>query len=129
MTGKTFLLAGASTFLLALTILFALTLCGCAGSFEEAAKPRLAMHAAAAPRDAARCASLDDGHRAWSAVAKGSAFLASGSGLSVIPIPSDEKTARIAVASGAVVAAGLAAVSVFVADDFAAAWSRECVAP
>jgi hypothetical protein len=108
--------------------LIALCLGGCSGSFEEAAKPRFALSPTPA-RDATRCASLDDGHRTWGGVAKGSAVLAGASGVAVIPIPSDDKTARISVAGGAVAAAALAAASMFVSDDFATAWSRECVSP
>jgi hypothetical protein len=98
-----------------------LLLSGCAGSFEES---RGHVRVGVPPELVQRCAALDDQHRTWGAIEKGSAFLAGASGLAVIPV--QDETARVALASGAVVAGGTAVVSGFVSQDAAVAWSREC---
>jgi hypothetical protein len=100
----------------------ALVLTGCAGSFEEARLVRHGNVAAAPPSQ--RCVSLDSQHRAWGAVAKGAAFASGASGLATIPVRSD--AARDALAVGSVIAGITAATSVYVAEDTAAAWAREC---
>ena len=94
----------------------------CAGSFEEARGPSVRI--GVAPELTNRCASLDDTHRTWGGIEKGSAFFAGASGLAIIPVK--DETGRIVLASGAVAMSGTAVVSAFVSQDAATAWSREC---
>ena len=98
---------------------------GCAGSFEES---RLAgldpqARAAAAPRSE-RCMSLDDAHRTWGAIGKGTAVLAGAEGVATWPVKSDD--AKIGLAIGAGVTAAVAATAVYVSEDYGTTWAREC---
>ena len=111
---------------LALLLLFltALSVSGCAGSFEEARAPK---RLAAAPPPSARCITLDDRHTFWGGAGKFSAALSGASGLSTFPI--EDERARIGLA---VSSAGLAAVAVgasFIAESASESWARECAAP
>jgi hypothetical protein len=96
---------------------------GCAGSFEEARGPSIRL--GASPELSARCDSLDNRHRDWGAVAKGSAVVAGGVG-AVAAIPDVDKTARIAVAGTGLGFAALAAFSVFESEGAATSWAAEC---
>lgn len=103
----------------ALALAFALS--GCAGSFEEARAPHIKL---GAPPLSERCQSLDSMHRTWGAGAKGSGFLAGMSGLATIP--DESKEARIGLAAGAVAMGAVAVTSVFVSEDAATSFVREC---
>jgi hypothetical protein len=103
-------------------VLLALLSFGCAGSFDEARSPHFKL--GAAPPLSERCQSLDSTHRTWGAVAKGSGFLAGVSGLGAIPDTSQEL--RIGLAVGAVTMGAVAVTSVFVSEDAASSFVREC---
>jgi hypothetical protein len=109
-----------------LVAVLALAGTGCAGSLERARAegPRLeaAPDAAAAADD--RCERLDRQHRVWGAVAKGSAVLAGSAG--VVTVPTEDATARAALAGGAVAAAAVAAAAVAVSEGAAESWARDC---
>jgi hypothetical protein len=103
----------------------ALLLGGCAGSLDTARGDGLKLRLAATPSaPTVRCVSLDTAHRTWSGIAEGTAFAAGAAGISIIPI--DDKTGRVLIVSAGVVLGTAAAVSVYVAGDYAAAWAREC---
>jgi len=72
------------------------------------------------------CASLDTTHRTWGAVAKFSGVVAGAGGLATLPIDSDQKTLRTSVAISALLVGGLAAASVYVEQDAAGAYARDC---
>jgi hypothetical protein len=101
----------------------ALLLSGCAGSFEEARIAGAGPHLKATPLSP-HCESLDATHRTWGGVAKFSGALAGVSGLAAIPV--DEKDARIALASGAAAAGAIAVTSVFISEDAASSFVRDC---
>ena len=84
---------------------------GCAGTFEEAGKPRVALGPTAPAPDPATCSSLDAQHRNWSASAVGAMLLSGTAGIVSIPVPSSDNGARIGLVSGAVAAAAWGAVS------------------
>ena len=65
-----------------LIVLLAVGLGGCAGSFEEARDPGVAL---GAPPQSERCGELDDRHQMFGGLAKGSAVLGGGAGLATIP--------------------------------------------
>ena len=93
---------------------------GCAGSFEESrASVRIG-----APELSARCASLDDQHRTWGGIGKGSAVLAGAAGLSVIPVSGE--TGKVSLAAGSAVAGAVAATAVYVSEQAAGSYVREC---
>jgi hypothetical protein len=97
---------------------------GCAGSFEEARNPKVAL--GGAPQSA-RCNSLDSGHRDWSASAMLSAVVAGGTGASMLPEPvRKENAAVIPLAAASLGAAGWSAFSTAESNGFATAWAREC---
>lgn len=104
---------------------------GCAGSFEETrgklivGAPPPGTTQVMVDVDRSHCESLDGQHRAWGGVAKGAAAL--GAGLGAGLIPSDEsKELRIGLAAGAIGAGALAATSVFVSEDAASSYVRDC---
>jgi len=103
------------------TLLLVLSLGGCAGSFEES---RLAGGKLRAAPPSARCIALDDSHRTWGGIAKGTAFAAGSAGIGTIPV--GDATTRLSVAIGAAVLGTAAAASVFVSEDYATTWAREC---
>jgi hypothetical protein len=72
------------------------------------------------------CASLDATHRTWGAVAKFSGVVAGAGGLATLPIDSDEKALRASVAISALLIGGLSAASVYVEQDAAGAYARDC---
>jgi len=72
------------------------------------------------------CADLDAQHRAWGGVAKFSGVLAGAGGIATLPLPEDDKAARITIATTALVLGGLAAASVYIAEDAAGTWAKEC---
>jgi hypothetical protein len=104
---------------------------GCAGSFEETrgqVKVGAAPTATIVAVDPGYCRGLDSQHRAWGGVAKGSGAVAAGLGAGLIP--SDEsKELRIGLAAGAIGAGALAATSVFVSEDAASSYVRDCIPP
>ena len=102
-------------------LLLALLLTGCQGSFEEAKNPHMLV---GAPPQSARCAELDD-RAAWSGgVAKASAVLGGGSGLSTVAV--DDEKLRIGLAIGSAVMGGVAVGAGFVSSSAATSWAREC---
>lgn len=111
---------------LALGLLGALTLSGCAGTFEEA---RIAGHAAAAPAapspsDVAYCRDLDGSRTTWGAIAKGSAALAGASGLATLPV--DSERGRLALGGATLAVGAVSVVAVYVSEAQGAAWVRDC---
>ena len=106
-----------------LLMIAALSLTACAGTFEEARLVQPERPVAAA-REAGRCTELDDQHRLWGAVGKGSAVLAGASGLATIPI--DSREGEIGLAAGAVGTAALAATAVYLSESAAESYVREC---
>ena len=115
-------------------LLFILAFCtGCTGSLElarqqggldrfQAASRVGSVQAPAYSKD--RCASLDDQHRTWGALAKGAAVLAGAGGLGTIPL--DNKTEREVVASSSLAVAAFAAIAVALEEGAGTSWSREC---
>lgn len=111
----------APTVALALVATLGASTSACAGSFEEA---KLAGMKVRATPPSSRCVSLDNAHRTWGGIAKGAAFAAGASGIGSIPL--GDETSRVAVAASGAAIGTVAAVSVFVSEDYAAAWAREC---
>jgi hypothetical protein len=98
---------------------------GCAASFEESKLAGMSLQTrAAAPTPSARCLSLDSAHRTWGGVGKGAAVLAGAEGIATWP--ADGERAELGLAIGAGVTAAVAATAVYVSEDYAAAWTREC---
>ena len=122
---KIYNICGALVAACVVLVLVMLFLGGCAGRFEEA---RIAGRAARLQAPAAPptpyCLSLDSEHRTWDAIAKGGAVIAGAEGLAAIPI--DDKTGRIVLAGGTVLAAAVTAVAVAVSDGAATSWARDC---
>jgi hypothetical protein len=104
----------------------------CAGSFEEArvttpVKPvRMSapLNGIIAPADRAECVSLDSSHRIWGGLAKGAAVAAAG--LGALEVPDLGKDARIGIGASAIGVGAIAAASVFISEDAAASWARDC---
>ena len=111
---------------LALGLLGALTLSGCATTFEEArlAGATAAAPAAPSPTDVAYCRDLDGSRTTWGAVAKGSAALAGTSGIGALEV--EGRDAQLAVAGAALGVGTLAVVAVYVSEAQGAAWVRDC---
>lgn len=86
-----------------------LFLSSCAQSLRAAGFAPLA-----AVSSAERCATLSDRASTWSAIAGGSALLAGGGGLAIIP--TESSGARLAIAIGSVAVGALAAASQVVAS-------------
>lgn len=98
---------------------------GCAASFEESKLAGMSLQTrAAAPPPSARCLSLDSAHRTWGGIGKGAAVLAGAEGIATWP--ADGERAELGLAIGAGVTAAVAATAVYVSEDYAAAWTREC---
>jgi hypothetical protein len=98
-----------------------IALCGgCAGSLE-ASRHELG---AAPASSAERCASLDNTRRTWGGVAKASAVLAGGAGVSTIPATDNKLETGLAISS--VVVGAVAAAAVYVSEDAGNSWAREC---
>lgn len=113
----------AGSALLCLLALAAIT--GCAGSFEEAKLAGVSPQArAAAAPPSARCMSLDNQHRVWGAVGKGTAVLAGAEGLSTIV--TDNEKLQTGLAIGALATGAISATAVYVSEDAATSWAREC---
>lgn len=110
---------------LAFGVLGALTLTGCAGTFEEA---RLAgakaPTAATSPSDVSYCRELDSSRTTWGAVAKGSAALAGASGLATLPV--DSERGRLALGGATLAVGAVSVVAVYVSEAQGAAWVRDC---
>jgi hypothetical protein len=102
----------------AIALVVALFLAGCAGSFEES---RGSVLRAGAPELSAQCVSLDSQHRTWGGVAKGSAVVAGGLG-ALEAIPGESKGAHIGLGAGALAAGAVAATAVFVSEDAASSY-------
>lgn len=100
--------------------LIILILCsaGCAG--------RLGVAPSTTEVQLSRCNSLDDKHMIWGGVAKGASVIAGGEGLMMLPLSDSDKTVKTVVASTALAAGALAAASVFISEDAASTWGREC---
>jgi len=96
----------------------ALLVAGCASPLQQRA-------AVGGPFEAQRCATLDDSHRSWGALAKFSGALAGSGGLVAIPTD-DHKDVRWIAGLSAAALGALAAASVYVSEDAAAAWARDC---
>ena len=107
---------------------------GCAASFNESAMIGKQERAIASANLAgvavvqstpptARCVSLDDARRNWSAVAKGAAVIAGSSLIASWPV--DDKTSRIVLLSTGTLVALVGGVAVYVSEDLGATWSRE----
>lgn len=106
-------------------ILFLSLLCfGCAGSFEEAARPNLRLSTVVPAPSRDQCQALDTAHRNWSASAEASGFVAGATGIATIPVKSD--TGRIILASGTVLAGAWAVFSTTEASGAATSWARDC---
>lgn len=109
-----------------IVLLAALTLFGCAGSFEEARAAGIQRARASQNppgRDDVRCRKLDARRSTWSGIAAGSIVLAGSSGLTALPV--DDQT-RTTLAVGALTFSAIAAGAKVAADDAAKAWAREC---
>jgi hypothetical protein len=107
------------------TLVALVAMCGCAGSLDTARGDGLKLRLAAAPAaPSIECLRYDSAHRTWGGIAEGAAFAAGASGLAIIPI--EDKTGRVLLVSGGVVLGTAAAISTWVASDYAAAWAREC---
>jgi hypothetical protein len=105
-------------------LLIGLLALGCAGSFEEA-KGAAPIGSAAAPApDPAYCRGLDSEHRVWGGIAKGAGAVAAGLGAGLIP--DESKDLRIGLAAGAIGAGAIAATSVFISEDAAVAYVKDC---
>ena len=108
----------------ALGLLGALTLSGCAGTFEESRLAGAPAAAAPSPADVAYCRDLDSSRTTWGAVAKGSAALAGTSGIGALEV--EGRDAQLAVAGAALGVGTLAVVAVYVSEAQGAAWVRDC---
>jgi hypothetical protein len=116
-----------------LALIFVLTT-GCAGSFEEARLATPHRPAPAEPPGGTRvalmvdtrseCISLDGTHRTWGGIAKGAGAVTVG--LGALEVPDMGKEARIGVGVGALVTGAVAAASVFISEDAATSWARDC---
>jgi hypothetical protein len=106
-----------------LIVACSLTATGCAGSFEVARSYRLPRDDVAQV-DELRCRAIDEQRIAWGAVAKGSAFLAGGSGVTAFPVEDDQ--ARFALAATAIAAGAASITAVYVSEQKAELWVREC---
>jgi hypothetical protein len=71
-----------------------------------------------------RCEQLSDRAQTWGAVSQGSAAVAAGSSLSIIPVRSHD--ARIGLAVTAAVAGAVAATATALEQSSASEWAREC---
>ncbi len=116
-----------------LTFAIGTVICGCAGSLENAhargARARAVVEKAGLGvilPQAEECATLDQEHRTWGAVAEIAGVLAGAGGVSTIPIPEDQKATRVAVATSAIVLGAVAATAVWISQDAAASWARDC---
>jgi len=110
-----------------LLVLLAASVSGCAGSFEEIRVLRPSLETAGQMRIRLldeRCVSLDNQHRYWGAVGKGTALLAGAEGVATWPAHSAD--AQIGLAVGAGVSAAVAATALYISEDAGDAWVREC---
>ncbi len=73
-----------------------------------------------------RCESLDATHRTWGAIAKFGGVVAGAGGIATLPIDSDEKTLRGSVAISALAVGALAAAAVYIEQDAASSYARDC---
>jgi len=106
-------------------IAFVAVLTGCAASFEESKLAGLdPQKRMSAPPPSARCMSLDNQHRVWGAVGKGTAVLAGAEGLSTIV--TDNEKLQTGLAIGALATGAISATAVYVSEDAATSWAREC---
>jgi hypothetical protein len=104
----------------ALVLLVAFVLSGCAGSFEES---RGSVRVGA-PELSQRCIDLDDRHAFWGGTSKFAGALAGISGLAAIPV--DSKEARIGLAAGGAFLGASAVGAMVISESAATAWAREC---
>jgi hypothetical protein len=104
-------------------IAIGMLLCGCSGSLEAARHTTPTLGAAP---DSPTCVALDSQHRTWGALAEFAGVVAGVGGLSTLPIPADDKTARTTVAISSIVVGAFAATAVYVEQDAASTWAREC---
>lgn len=103
-------------------------LSGCAGSLDSARTGGLALRLTpATTQPTPYCLALDERHAVFGGVAKGAAILSGASGLATLPVNDDG--ARLGLAIGALAAGSIAASSVFVAEDAATRYVRDCSTP
>lgn len=109
---------------------------GCTAPLERrpaaAPTPTVGRFDAPVSRPAApssECISLDRTHRTWGAIGKFSGILSGASGLATVPLSDSEKGLRTGIALSAVVIAGIAVAAMYVEQDAAASWARDCGAP
>jgi len=107
------------------TTLFLVLLTGCAAPL---ARPALAPNAPPGTSDAPTvdCSGLDRDHRTWGAVAKFAGVVAGSGALASVPVGDDQKTLKWSIGVGAVLIGGLAAAAVFVEQDAASTFAKEC---
>lgn len=97
-------------------LLFAFLSVGCSA--------QLAPRAPFVPSD--RCTSLDSEHRTWGAIAKFGGVVAGAGGIATLPIDSDKKELRATVAISALAIGALAAAAVYIEQDAASSYARDC---
>jgi hypothetical protein len=104
--------------------LFAMALTGCAGSLE-----RSRAESSSAASDVAYCRRLDERAATWGAIGKAAVVLSSGSGVSTMPIDSDQKALRLSLAGGSLGFAALAVAALYASDAASESWARDCLRP
>lgn len=111
-------------------IALAIALTGCGGSLEQARTAGKEVRVTGSESYLAKldphCRKLDNQRATWGGAAKGLGFISGSSGLATIPIDDEDKAAQTAVISTAVVVGAATVLSVYVAEQKAAAWAREC---
>lgn len=101
---------------------------GCAGSLDSARTGGLELRLTPTKvQPSPYCVSLDERHALFGGVAKGAAILAGAAGLASLPV--DDDAVRLSLAIGALAAGSVAASSVFVAENAADRWARDCSTP
>lgn len=123
--------AGSAAKTAAVLLFLSLSAPACAGSLETARtsgqRDRKVGAMAAPAGTPERCAELDDRHSLYGGVSATAAALAGVSGLSTIPLDDpDQRDLRTGVAAAGVGMAALAAGALFVSQQAATSWGREC---
>lgn len=104
-------------------LVLSLLLFACSGTLEES---RGKLTIGAPPKSlssAERCSSLSDRSTAWGAVGMGTAVLSGASGLGALPA---DGSVELGLAIGSLTLGGVSAASMFVSQESAASWAREC---
>ena len=113
--------------------LFIVLLSGCTVPLEKARtagieeRKELGSAAPSAAESSDYCRRLDSSRTTWGAIAKGSALVAGGSGVSTIPLD-DSREGQIALASTAATAAVVGGVAYYIAEKKGETWARDCSA-